>query len=308
MADNKKNCTPTSVYSFFKWEHLVAGVSGGVVSTLVLHPLDLIKVRFAVNDGTNKHPKYRNIRGAFTGIVKNEGFRGLYKGVSANLYGSGTAWGLYFLLYNTIKIKMQNGDPNNPVGPLMHMTAASEAGLLTLMMTNPIWVVKTRLCLQYDSSSNDNKIDTKYKGVFDALRKIYHLEGIRGLYRGFVPGIFGVSHGAIQFMAYEELKNRYNQYRNVSLSTKMSTIAYLTFSSTSKIIAVAATYPYQVVRARLQDKNHNYAGICDCIQKIWKYESWRGYYKGMGSNLIRVTPGTMITFVTYEHVTDYLKS
>ena len=28
-----------------KFEHLIAGLSGGVVSTLVLHPLDLIKIR-----------------------------------------------------------------------------------------------------------------------------------------------------------------------------------------------------------------------------------------------------------------------
>ena len=29
-----------------KWENLVAGVSGGVISTLILHPLDLVKIRF----------------------------------------------------------------------------------------------------------------------------------------------------------------------------------------------------------------------------------------------------------------------
>lgn len=28
-----------------QYEHLVAGMSGGVVSTLVLHPLDLLKIR-----------------------------------------------------------------------------------------------------------------------------------------------------------------------------------------------------------------------------------------------------------------------
>jgi solute carrier family 25 folate transporter 32 len=43
--------TPTSVpLSFFsgvKYEHLVAGLSGGVVSTLATHPFDLIKLRFA---------------------------------------------------------------------------------------------------------------------------------------------------------------------------------------------------------------------------------------------------------------------
>lgn len=32
-----------------KIEHLVAGVSGGVISTLILHPLDLLKIRFAGN-------------------------------------------------------------------------------------------------------------------------------------------------------------------------------------------------------------------------------------------------------------------
>lgn len=33
--------------SHVKYEHLVAGISGGVTSTLILHPLDLIKIRFA---------------------------------------------------------------------------------------------------------------------------------------------------------------------------------------------------------------------------------------------------------------------
>jgi len=30
-------------------EHFISGVSGGTVSTLILHPLDLIKLRFAGN-------------------------------------------------------------------------------------------------------------------------------------------------------------------------------------------------------------------------------------------------------------------
>ena len=34
------------VFNHVRWEHLAAGISGGVTSTLVLHPLDLIKVRF----------------------------------------------------------------------------------------------------------------------------------------------------------------------------------------------------------------------------------------------------------------------
>ena len=83
-----------------KYEHLVAGVSGGVVSTLLLHPLDLLKIRFAVDDGRSlkDRPKYNGLRHAFSTVFNQEGFKGLYKGVTPNLTGSATAWGLYFLL------------------------------------------------------------------------------------------------------------------------------------------------------------------------------------------------------------------
>lgn len=35
------------LFSHVKIENLIAGLSGGVMSTLVLHPLDLVKIRFA---------------------------------------------------------------------------------------------------------------------------------------------------------------------------------------------------------------------------------------------------------------------
>lgn len=69
----------------------------------------------------------------------------------------------------------------------MHMLAAAQAGVLTLVMTNPIWVVKTRLCLQYDGPRDatlaplENR--NRYGGMVDGLRKIYKYEGVRGLYK-----------------------------------------------------------------------------------------------------------------------------
>ena len=43
----KSSVLPPSIFSGVKYEHLVAGLSGGVISTLVTHPFDLIKLRFA---------------------------------------------------------------------------------------------------------------------------------------------------------------------------------------------------------------------------------------------------------------------
>ncbi|XP_071556019.1 solute carrier family 25 member 32 [Temnothorax nylanderi] len=297
-----------NVLSHLKYEYFVAGISGGVVSTLMLHPLDLIKIRFAVNDGqASTAPRYNSLRNAIAQIVKTEGLRGLYRGVTPNILGSGSSWGFYFFFYNTIKTSIQGGNSKKPLGPSMHMFAAADAGVLTLLMTNPIWVVKTRLCLQY---ADDVKLaeSKKYRGMVDALKKIYKTEGIRGLYKGLVPGLFGVSHGAIQFMAYEEMKNEYYDYLNVPIDTKLSTSEYIVFAAMSKLIAAASTYPYQVVRARLQDHHHDYRGTWHCIQCTWRYEGWRGFYKGLSVNLTRVTPATVVTFVIYENMFHYLQS
>ncbi|KAH8396951.1 hypothetical protein KR215_006657 [Drosophila sulfurigaster] len=291
-----------NVFSHVKYEHLVAGVSGGVASTLILHPLDLIKIRFAVNDGrTATVPQYRGLGSAFTTIFRQEGFRGLYKGVTPNVWGSGSSWGLYFLFYNSIKTFIQGGNSTMPLGPAMHMLAAAESGALTLLLTNPIWVVKTRLCLQCDSSNTAG-----YRGMMHALAEIYRVEGIRGLYRGFVPGMLGVSHGAIQFMTYEEMKNAYNEYRKLPIDTKLATSEYLAFAAISKLIAAAMTYPYQVVRARLQDHHHRYSGTWDCIRQTWRYEGARGFYKGLQASVIRVVPACMITLLVYENVSHFM--
>lgn len=40
----------------------------------------------------------------------------------------------------------------------------------------------------------------------------------------------------------------------------------------------------------------------------YRYEGWRGFYKGLSANLIRVTPATVITFAIYENVFHYLQS
>lgn len=88
---------------------------------------------------------------------------------------------LIFYSYNTIKTSIQGGNTTQPLGPTLHMLAAAESGVLTLVLTNPLWVVKTRLCLQYGAETSSKK--TEYRGMVDALAQIYRKEGIRGFYR-----------------------------------------------------------------------------------------------------------------------------
>ena len=91
-------------------------------------------------------------------------------------------------------------------------------GMLTLSVTNPVWVVKTRLCLANTASVPVHK---RYSGLIDGLAKLYWHEGLRGLYRGFIPGLWGTSHGAIQFMFYEEFKKAYADYHSIPIDSKL---------------------------------------------------------------------------------------
>lgn len=170
---------------------------------------------------------------------------------------------------------MTDGNDHKQLGAERHMAAAAEAGIMTLALTNPIWVVKTRLCLQYGSVSSPNvncelPAYKRYHGMFDAFRKVYKHEGFTGFYKGFVPGILGVSHGALQFMAYEQLKQRYLEKNNLPADIKLGTLEYLSFAALSKLFAASITYPYQVVRARLQDQHNTYTGLLDVVKKTWR--------------------------------------
>lgn len=175
-------------------------------------------------------------------------------------------------------------------------------GILTLCLTNPVWVTKTRLVLQYNADPSRKQ----YKGMMDALVKIYRHEGIPGLYRGFVPGLVGTSHAALQFMTYEGLKREQNKCKKMPSESLLSPLEYIAIAAISKIFAVAVTYPYQVVRARLQDQHNNYSGIVDVMRRTWSNEGVEGFYKGMVPNLVRVIPACCITFLVFENVSRLL--
>lgn len=59
----------------------------------------------------------------------------------------------------------------------------------------------------------------------------------------------------------------------------------------------------------LQDRStrDTYMGVMDCIRKIAAAEGYIGFYKGLAPNIIRVLPGTCITFLVYENLSQFFK-
>ena len=49
-----------------------------------------------------------------------------------------------------------------------------------------------------------------------------------------------------------------------------NSVEYLAFAAVSKIFAASVTYPYQVVRSRLQDQHRSYNGVHDVVFQTWR--------------------------------------
>lgn len=243
--------TPPTARQYRIPASLLAGLSGGVVSTILLYPLDLVKVRLQVNeeppqpslrcDGrssktqswSNRFVTLRTIRG----VIRHEGVMGIYQGLAPGVLGSAVSWGGYFFLYDGIKgewlrfkqeqqaiislndreERRQQAQEEHSVvklGSIENFTVACISGAIMVVCTNPLWLIKTRMQLQMKqtalSEAQANHIKPPYLSIAGAARTIICEEGFLGLYKGAVPALMLVSHGGVQFTAYEFLKERFH--------------------------------------------------------------------------------------------------
>jgi solute carrier family 25 folate transporter 32 len=135
--------------------------------------------------------------------------------------------------------------------------AAITAGACSNIVTNPIWVIKTRIMAQVGlHASAEQRPPWQYRGTIDAARKMYHAEGLRVFYSGLGPALLGLSHVAIQFPMYEYLKLQFTGLemgQNTEDSTSAHTFSGISLATfLSKVAATSATYPHEVLRTRLQ--------------------------------------------------------
>lgn len=133
--------------------------------------------------------------------------------------------------------------------------ASLTAGACSTIVTNPIWVIKTRLMSQSLKQNNEGaRAPWQYSSTWDAARKMYQVEGFRSFYSGLTPALLGLTHVAIQFPLYEYLKMAFTGYgigeHPDTGGSHWAGISLATFLS--KICASTITYPHEVLRTRLQ--------------------------------------------------------
>lgn len=346
-------------------KHSIAGAGAGIVSSIVTCPLDVAKTRLQ-NQGVPLPGErlYSGTVGTLSRIWTEEGIRGLYRGLGPTILGYLPTWAIYFTAYDYCKSHwadelgillyifftrhVTNTYIHTSLGHdkewLLHISSAMSAGVASSVLTNPLWVIKTRLMVNLLSyrrfflectniiyiyiQTQNERTAYRYNNTLHAFITIAKEEGFRGYYKGLGPSLIGISHVAVQFPLYERLKVVFRKcYKcKIPLTHKKKQLTFslkkdvdrdivsgsssiLLASSLSKMAASLATYPHEVIRTRLQNqtrKPYKYQGIVHAIKIISKEEGIRGFYKGLSTNLVRTVPSSAMTILTYELVVKKL--
>lgn len=158
--------------------NLTRSVFGGIsciTAASFTHPVDTIKIRLQIQGelGRSNQQAYNNIFRAGYVILKNEGFRGLYKGVSASWLREGVYSSLRLGLYEPFKEMLGETDPKNT--PLwMKFVAGSLAGFVGSVIGNPTDMLKVRM-QAWESSP---------KSLLWHVKTVHSSFGIVGFYKG----------------------------------------------------------------------------------------------------------------------------
>lgn len=130
---SSSSTTPPSFFPSHSLDQACAGILAGVVSTLCMQPLDLLKVQLQVASSTTPSSsgpaRGPGIYGALKTIVQRDGVRrGLYRGLTPNLVGNASSWGLYFLWYTMLKDRKIGKASGEKLGPGQHLLCSAQSG------------------------------------------------------------------------------------------------------------------------------------------------------------------------------------
>ncbi|CAA7402717.1 unnamed protein product [Spirodela intermedia] len=183
----------------------LAGVGTGALQSLLLSPVELIKIRLQLQMTVSQNHRavHRGPMSMAGSILRKGGIRGIYQGLSITVLRDAPAHGVYFWTYEYTREILHPSCRNTGEETLGTMLfAGGTAGVASWICCYPLDVIKSRL--QAQSQSQKDFPPPKYRGIADCFRKSVREEGYRVLWRGLGTAVTRafVVNGAI-FSAYE---------------------------------------------------------------------------------------------------------
>ncbi|GAB0490775.1 hypothetical protein MMPV_002013 [Pyropia vietnamensis] len=204
-------------------------------------------------------------------IARLEGPRGFFRGLPPTLVGILPSRSVYFWAYGTTKAAL---GPISPSTDLTHMGAAVVAGMTANTITNPVWLLKTRMQLQAGALSAAAAGTAAESAVGAAAGAAV---GAAGAAAGVPSGGRGGGGGAVAGAAAAARRPP---------------------PSAAAVVGAARGAggpPPAVGGLRV------YAGYRDAIRTVYREEGIRGFYRGLTASYWGVTEGAL-HFLLYERL------
>ena len=260
---------------------LLIGGIGGIVSRSAVAPVELTRLQMQ-----NRFIPNSTLKDVYT----KEGIRYFWKGNGTNCVRVFPQLSINYAVFRKTKKHAEKYIQNHNI---LNFSSGGVSGFTSMIITYPLETTRTYLSLQTNKS--------KYKGIFDALRKI----PTKQLYQGCKMSMYGFgAFSGIQYTSYYYI-NR------ITKDTKFDSKLFAgAFAGT---FTISITYPTDLIRRRLQlqgfDKSvPKYDGIFDCCKKIFKHDGIKGFYRGLSATYVKTGPAVAIQFWTIETLNKYFKN
>uniref|UniRef100_A0A8C5Z6B3 Calcium-binding mitochondrial carrier protein SCaMC-1-like n=1 Tax=Marmota marmota marmota TaxID=9994 RepID=A0A8C5Z6B3_MARMA len=271
------------------WKQLVAAGIASAVARTFTAPFDRLKVMMQVHSLKTRRMRLMSV---FEQMVNEGGIFSLWRGNGTNIIKIAPETALKIGAYEQFK-KWLSFDGSN-TGIFERFIAGSLAGATAQTCIYPMEVIKTRLAVANTG---------EYSGIVDCGMKLLKQEGIRALFKGYVPNLLGiVPYAGIDLAVYEFLKNHWLKHYAED-SVNPGVIILLACSTLSHTCGQLVSFPLYLIRTRMQADalvEQEKTPMIQLIQEIYKKEGKRGFYRGITPNIIKLLPAVGIGCIAYE--------
>ncbi|KAI8147252.1 mitochondrial carrier domain-containing protein [Fennellomyces sp. T-0311] len=262
------------------------------VAAMVVHPLDLTKVRLQNMKGNGKV----GMLATMIKIARNEGPLRLYAGLSASILRQATYSTVRFGVYDKLKHNLASTTQNPSVWQLL--ICSSAAGALGGACGNPGDVINVRM-------QNDGQLPPhqrrNYKSALDGIIRMSREEGVTALFRGLGPNvnraILMTSSQCVSYDIFKDLLLRHSPMQD-------GLTLHFTSSVLAGLVATTVCSPVDVIKTRIMAASGKERKISSLtiMGQMYKMEGMRSFFKGWTPAFIRLGPQTIITFVVLEQL------
>ena len=223
--------------------------------------------------------------------------------------GSTAAWGVYFSCYNRAKARYQRALHTEDLPSYLHLVSAGEAGMVVCLITNPIWVVKTRLQLQQTGAAAAAAVAAAETGVMRGVGATAAGGAGAGVGVGVGAGATaGATAGAAEMAAGATAAAAAARTGSAVSKPQLASGGVVYPRHQAVLRATSATSaPTSGAAGVGAGAARPYRGFADALVQIARSEGLAGLYKGLAPSLFLVSHGAL-QFMCYERLKHMVSS